>query len=330
MSLPGREPSGALTRRTPMSSFGKFLVRAGLAVGLMVAVTACGSSSPDDANDPAADAPATSAPTPGAPDGKVTGLGMVIDQGDGAQLCLGPIAESYPPQCKGFPLEGWDWSGRDDFEDISGVKFAMYAVTGTFDGTSMTVTDEPIAAALYDPMPDPSAARATGTPCPVPDGGWVISNRAKSNANALERAERTAAQLDGYVTNWNDQFSGLDIAVSEETEPDPDPDMGDDGSLDPLKLVLNVQVTGDVDVATQLMRTVWGGALCVSNPQHTEAELTEISDSLADAPGVTDALPQYDRVVVNVLYDDGSLQQWADDTYGENTVVVISSLHSAT
>ncbi len=187
----------------------------------------------------------------------------------------------------------------------------------------------PIAAALYDPMPDPSAARAFATTCPVPDGGWVIGNRAKSNANALERAERTATQLDGYVTNWNDQFSGLDIAVSDETEPDPDPDMGDDGSLDPLKLVLNVQVSGDVDEATQLMRTVWGGALCVSNPQHTEDELSEISTAFANVPGVTSAVPQNDRVVVDVLYDDGSLQLWADDTYGENTVVVISSLHSA-
>lgn len=325
MNPPAWEPSAGPERRTRM----KLIVRVGLAAGLILALTSCGSSSTDSASDGGGDAPAASAPTPGTPDGKVTGFGMVIEQGTGPQLCLGPIAESYPPQCEGLPLEGWDWAGRDDFEDISGVKFAMYAVTGTFDGTTMTVTDEPISGALYDPMPDPMAGSAYSTPCPVPDGGWVISNRAKSNSNALERAERTATELDGYLTHWNDQFSGLDIAVEEETEPDPDPDMGDDGSLDPLKLILNVQVSGDVDEATQLMRTVWGGALCVTNPAHTEEELTDISETLGAAAGVTSAAPLNDRVIVDVLYDDGSLQQWADDTYGEGTVVIVSSLRAA-
>ena len=25
------------------------------------------------------------------------------------ELCLGPVMESYPPQCDGVPLAGWDW-----------------------------------------------------------------------------------------------------------------------------------------------------------------------------------------------------------------------------
>jgi hypothetical protein len=88
-------------------------------------------------------------------------------------------------------------------------------------------------------------------------------------------------------------------------------------------------VSGDVDEATQLMRTVWGGALCVTNPQHTDDELNEIASALGERPGVTGASPSYDRVIVDVLYDDGALQDYVDETYGENAVVVISSLRAA-
>lgn len=292
-------------------------------------LTACGSSSPDGANDASDDPlgqPVGPIPTPGISEDPVFGFGMVLDQGEGPELCLGPIAESYPPQCGGIPLDGWDWSSRSDFEDISGVKFAMYAVTGIFDGTRLAVTEEPISGALYDPAVDLSVGRATSTVCPEPEGGWAVLERDQANANALVRAERAALDLDGYVTHWNDEFSGLEISVPDEVNPDPDPEMGDDGTLDPLRLVLNVQVSGDVAVATEAMREVWGGALCVTNPRYTERELSDLAAYLADAPGITVALPQYDRVVLEVRYDDGTLQGFLDDAYGRDTVVVVSAL----
>jgi hypothetical protein len=306
-----------------------FAVRgiAALTAALLFATAACGDTSPDsasDGGDPSAVMP-TAAPVPS---GEVTGLGMVIDQGAGTSLCLGPIAESYPPQCEGIPLEGWDWAARDDFEDAGGVKFATYAVTGTFDGTTMTVTQEPISGALYDPMPDPAAGRLQSTPCPEPEGGWEIVNRARANAQALERAEQSAIALDGYATHWVDQFSGLEIS-SGETEPEPDPDMGSDPMMDPLQLILNVQVSGDVDDATQSLRTVWGGALCVTNPRHEPATLEEIATSLRDLPGVLGTYAMNDRVVAETIYDDGSLQDYADDAYGTDTVVVTSSLRDS-
>lgn len=297
---------------------------------LLGLLTACGSSSPDGASDASDDdslnQPAGPLPTPGTTDEPVLGFGMVLDKGEGPELCLGPIAESYPPQCGGIPLDGWDWSSRDDFEDISGVKFAMYAVTGIFDGTRLSVTEEPISGALYDPAVDLSVGRATSTLCPEPDGGWAVLDRDLANANALVRAERAALDLDGYVTHWSDQFSGLEISVPAEVNPDPDPEMGDDGTLDPLKLVLNVQVSGDVAGATEAIRKVWGGALCVTNPRYTERELSDLAAALADAPGITAVLPQYDRVVAEVLFDDGTLQDYVDDAYGVGSVVVVSAL----
>ena len=49
-------------------------------------------------------------PTP-VPDGEVrtSGLVTVLDAGTGPELCLGAVAESYPPQCGGPALEDFDW-----------------------------------------------------------------------------------------------------------------------------------------------------------------------------------------------------------------------------
>jgi hypothetical protein len=108
------------------------------------------------------DAPSTSAggvsdvgPNPGAPipaPGQVTGQGTVIQTGDAPpQLCLGPVAESYPPQCSGVELAGWDWAAVEGEETSGDVTFGAYAVTGTWDGTTLT-TSGAIMLALYDPM----------------------------------------------------------------------------------------------------------------------------------------------------------------------------------
>ncbi len=61
--------------------------------------------------------------------------------------------------------------------------------------------------------------------------------------------------------------------------------------------------------------------------------LEEISEQLRDQlPGY---LGSYGgegtdgHVLADVLYDDGSLQAWADTTYGENVVIVSSALVDA-
>lgn len=111
---------------------------------------------------------ATPAPSPG--DGgfdralrvDVVGQGTVIQLGDAApELCLGAIAESYPPQCSGPELIGWDWTANDGSETASDVTWGTYAVFGNWDGTALTV-DSAIMLALYDTMPvvDPLADEA--------------------------------------------------------------------------------------------------------------------------------------------------------------------------
>lgn len=91
---------------------------------------------------------------PQPPDGQVVGQGTVIEAAGHAELCLGPVAESDPPQCSGVPLVGWSWEGIDGSETSGDVRWGTYAVQGTYDGESVTVT-APIMLALYDPMPLP-------------------------------------------------------------------------------------------------------------------------------------------------------------------------------
>jgi len=87
-------------------------------------------------------------------EGQVAGQGTVLQlDGQAPVLCLGAVAESYPPQCGGPEIVGWDWEAVDLEESASGVTWGTYAVVGTWDGTRFTLTGPAIPLALYDPMP---------------------------------------------------------------------------------------------------------------------------------------------------------------------------------
>ncbi|MDN4160072.1 hypothetical protein [Nocardioides abyssi] len=203
-----------------------------LATPLLV-LAACGSDdAPTTAADPAATTPAAaSTPRPEAvpaADGRVrtVDLATVMDTGEGApELCLGPVAESWPPQCGGPALVDWDWRAvQGVFERSGTTRWGMFSVTGTWDGTSLTVA-EAVPAALFDPM----------------------------------------------------------VA-----EPAP--------------------------------------ALPAPSRELTEAELASVQTDVQDLPGGQGAYVAEGRVHVDVTYDDGSLQAWADEAHGAGVVVVRSLL----
>jgi len=153
---------------------------------------------------------------PAPPDGRVIGAGMVIDVAGDAKLCLGAVAESAPPQCEGVPLDGWSWSGLDGAEVSGDTAWGGYAVYGTYDGDRLTVTDQPIMLALYDPVrPDD------------PTGG-VEGTTSASDLTAIQDALSTALgpaalglwQERGYVwlqVAWDD--GTVQSAVDEEFGP---------------------------------------------------------------------------------------------------------------
>jgi hypothetical protein len=205
-------------------------MRALLAVACLLAVTACGAETADSGTDVDAGADPGGAPAmpteiPAA-DGSVVGLGLVLDgsaPGEGPGFCLGPVAESYPPQCRGLAMKGWDWrEHRGNFDNAADLRFGTFAVTGTFDGTTVTY-ESAVPGALYDPMP------------------------------------------------W----------------PQPTSSAADD---------------------------------------HTQAELEEVASELQELPGALTTMPGDNLVVVDVIHDDGTLQEWADATYGAGLVFVHSAL----
>jgi len=286
-------------------------------IGLLV-LTACstedGSTATDPAGSPSSQAPSDEAPgdamptTVPPPAGEVIGLGTVLDIGEptGPELCLGVVAESYPPQCSGLPLTGWEWEQvGDTFEESGTTRWGSYAVTGTYDGSTVTVTDPPVTAALYDPaapVDDPFATR-----CEEPAGGWAVVDPDRVGFEDQDAAISTAVQLPGYAGSFVDQ-SGLT------------------GEPEAAQTLINVLVTEDVAGAEEALREVWGGALCVSEAQRTEQDLIGIQDGLAGLPGLLSSGAELDGVSVDVVWDDGSLQAWAEATYGEGLVRVDSAL----
>lgn len=122
------------------------------AVGLL-ALTACaagpgGSAAPTSTTVPSDQRLENAHPEP--PEGRVIGVGTVLDDAGDVALCMAAIMESYPPQCSGVPLDDWTWDGVDGSETSGDATWGAYAVYATYDGERLTRTDPPIMLALYD------------------------------------------------------------------------------------------------------------------------------------------------------------------------------------
>jgi hypothetical protein len=210
------------------------------AVAALLVLAACGTDDGAGVTDPAGD-PTASGAVAGMPTGIPAAKGpvttrqpaTVMDTGS-PELCLGAVAESYPPQCRGIPLVGWSWRDHEGtFERAGDVRWGLFAVTGRFDGTTFTVGDA-VPAAVYDPGPLPPEP----TPCE--------------------------------------------------------------------------------DVA----------AVDCHGP--TEQRIAEIAEELTSLPGMLTIVPSRFAVRADVVFDDGSLQAWADEAYGDGVVVIGSALEPIT
>ena len=207
------------------------------AVAALLVLAACGTDDGAGATDPAGD-PTASGAVAGMPTGVPAAKGpvttrqpaTVMDTGS-PELCLGAVAESYPPQCRGIPLVGWSWRDHEGtFERAGDIRWGLFAVTGRFDGTTFTVRSA-APAAVYDPGPLP----------PEPP-----------------RCEDAAADCHGP----------------------------------------------------------------------TEQRIAEIGDDLTSLPGILTIVPSRFAVRADVVFDDGSLQSWADEAYGDGVVAIGSALES--
>jgi hypothetical protein len=299
-------------------------MRRAAAFVVFLLVAGCGTETGDPgagSEEPSDDAPTAMPTAVPVANGPVTTTYAVtvLDDGDGAELCLGGVAESLPPQCGGPKLLGWDWSEHEgDFEEAAGTRWGGFAVTGTFDGRDLTPTHV-LPADEFDPPPYQDTDLTS--PCPEPEGGWQVIDPETTTVETQDQALRAARRLEGYAGSWVDQ--SINPAYGSD-----DPYEMERALNDPKLLVLNVQVTGDTRAAETALREVWGGALCVTRAEHTERELRGIQDEAFELPGALSASSGFDQVEVSVVYDDGSIQAWADREYGAGVVRVFSALEA--
>lgn len=290
--------------------------------GALVLLAGCATPGPDAAPDVPAVPAATTAPAVLLSPGHLT---TVLDDGDGAELCLGGVLTSLPPQCGGPKLIGWhwaDWPGA--YEEVGDIRWGRFRVVGTFDQEADVFTPVeivPEAAIETDaPLPEGTTADLT-SPCPEPEGGWRVLDPARTTVQAQEAMLARAATLPNYAGAW------VDLAPNAAT--DQPPSDAQPGWTDPLTTIVNIAVTDDLAGAEMALREVWGGLLCITQAERTEAELRAIQDELTRTPGLlgvgVDAVSG--TVGLDVVYDEGgALQAELDARYGPGLVIVTSTL----
>jgi hypothetical protein len=234
--------------------------------------------------------------------------GTILESPDhGPELCLGGVAESYPPQCGGLPLVGWDWNAVDDEESASGTTWTSAYVEGTYDGKRFTLTAPPAPPRRQASDTDASAFDPA---CEEPD---VIDSAVGGSEwqQATQGDDSWFNQVPGQAAVWVSDPSGDDW----------------DGPF-----VVNVIVRpGNLADATTHIRKYWNGPLClVERDQKTTKELDAIVARIGDVltQDVLTAAPNYRRGVVEVMITlvDDQAQREVNDAFGAGVVRLTGSL----
>ena len=285
---------------------------AALTGGVLLAALGCGSQTGGEA---AVADPPKDATTPGVSDAARPSVNLVPEGYDGRfrtsatvlesrdhgpQLCY-VVMESYPPQCSGPDIAGWDWS-TVEAESASGTRWGQYVVVGTFDGETFTLTEP----AKVDKGKGAPRGDGLATPCPEPPGGWQPIDPDTATVVAFQAAMRRAHEVEGFGGLWIDQQTADDD--------------------DPKRFVLNITTAGDVAAMETTIREVWGGSLCVSRVARSAAELADVRRNLPHIPGLLtqDVVPG--QVTVDLLVAREQLQRELDESFGEGTVRLVGAL----
>jgi hypothetical protein len=245
---------------------------------------------------------------------------MVIETGGvGPELCLGSVAESDPPQCRGIPLEGWSWDDVDGEETSAGTTWGYYHLVGGYDGDAFTVAeartpDEP------EPREDESQGRFE-PPCPEPPGGWTAPDPKRATQEQMGDAAIAAREEPDFAAVW----VGYPYKDPWETNPE---------RMGPNDVVLNVAFTGDIERHERELREIWGGPLCVVERGHLYRDLKSVQRELGDVAesdfGLQVLWSDIDEiggaVLLGVVTIDQATQAELDRRYGEGVVEVTAQL----
>ena len=137
--------------------------RAALALALL-SLASCGDQTGAGSGDPGG----ASGPASPTGDELYAEATVLESNAHGPQLCLGGVAESFPPQCGGPDLVGWDWGEVGAFDRVSGTTWGGYVVIGRYDAEAgtFTLTRPAVPSSEYDgPVPQPPEP----PPAPAPE-----------------------------------------------------------------------------------------------------------------------------------------------------------------
>jgi hypothetical protein len=242
-------------------------------VPLAVLLVACGEQAGPDSAGPSVSTSASPTETGGGAvslvpdgyDGRFRFVGTVLESPEhGPQLCSF-VATSLPPQCSGPDVVDWTWQGLEA-ESVNGTTWGSYVVVGTWDGARLHRSEPARADDGKTGHQEPSDAPDFTSPCPPPEGGWRPVDPDRTTQERFEQVSTLAQAEPDFAGFWIDQPP--------------------DANNDPTRLVVNVRFTGDLERHERELRKVWGGALCVSPAERTQAELNRVQAGLSELPGL--------------------------------------------
>jgi hypothetical protein len=228
---------------------------------------------------------------------------VLDDLGREPVLCLGSVADSVPPQCEGIALSGWDWDSVDGEDVASGSTWRTFHVTGTYDGTTFTVSG------AGPSVPQPSDSDPRTPPCPEPAGGWSSTDLSIAGEDDMIAASHAAEQegdFSGFWINYVEQPVG-------------------EVKFEPGSIVVTAAFTGELERHIREIRDVWGGPLCVVELRQTYADLRRIQRELGEGAATELGLEatwsgvdiQENVVDLGVVVADGVAARAMDERYDE-------------
>lgn len=268
--------------------------------------------------------PGTIAPTPTLSDRYFVEGTLLDKEGVGPQLC-NFVNTSLPPQCRGLPVSGVDWEAVPGAESAGDTTWATVRLVGTFDGSTLVLTEPPTAPLGIDP---PYEAQDFTSPCPEPEGGWAVRDPALADGADWNRARMYAEAQPGFAGLWVDQL--LEPGERENEE------------HDAATFVANVTFTADLAQHRTALEEIYGGPLCVSHGERPLAELRAVQDTVFDVLSTPEAVEagiyagygmgsssnQFRGVVEAwvIVITNPDAQAWIDDQFGPGWVEIHSHL----
>lgn len=223
--------------------------------------------------------------------------GLVLEKKKGApELCLGAVQESYPPQCDGLALVGWDWDAVEAEETAAGQTWGEFHLTGSFEGETFTVVD----AGPPEPFEAPPDGDHFATPCPEPPGGWTSVDPSRDSEEDVSKVAQAVNGHPDYAGLWIDRVDG--------------------------HVIVNAAFTGSLERHEAEIRELWGGPLCVTQRDVSYRDLRAIQDELGEDPDIdvlwTDVDEVEGKVLAGVVVLDDETRARLDERYGAGAVEV--------